>query len=63
MKLTAERPFQPETAARKPVEIAASIASVQDGRIYIEEINAPFLYALKAARGWRTHLRLRYRAR
>ncbi|WP_407122650.1 hypothetical protein [Bradyrhizobium sp. STM 3561] len=50
MKLTAERPFaDPEAAARKLVEIANSIEPVQDGRIYIEKINAPFLYSLKAS--------------
>ena len=34
----------PETAARKLVEIASTIEPVQDGRIHIEKINAPFLY-------------------
>ncbi|WP_306664771.1 hypothetical protein [Bradyrhizobium sp. Arg816] len=29
--------------------MAASIEPVQDGRIYIERINAPFLYTLKAS--------------
>ncbi|MGV7219309.1 hypothetical protein [Bradyrhizobium sp. UFLA05-112] len=49
MKLTAERPFaDPESAARKLVEIAAGIEPVQNGRIHIEKINAPFLYTLKA---------------
>lgn len=49
MKLTAERAYaDPETAARKLVEIAASVEPVQDGRIYIERINAPFLFMLKA---------------
>ncbi|MCP3402018.1 MULTISPECIES: hypothetical protein [unclassified Bradyrhizobium] len=36
-------------AARKLVEIAKSITPVQDGRIYIERINAPFLFSLKAS--------------
>ncbi|MCP3467515.1 MULTISPECIES: hypothetical protein [unclassified Bradyrhizobium] len=50
MKLTAERPFaNPDAAARKLVEIATSIEPVQDGRIHIEKINAPFLYTLKAS--------------
>ncbi|SDJ58872.1 hypothetical protein SAMN05216338_105550 [Bradyrhizobium sp. Rc2d] len=50
MKLTAERPFaNPEAAARKLVELASGIEPVQDGRIHIEKINAPFLYTLKAA--------------
>lgn len=49
MKLTTERPFaNPETAAHKLVEIASGIEPVQDGRIHIEKINAPFLYTLKA---------------
>ncbi|MCP3395275.1 hypothetical protein NLM27_41830 [Bradyrhizobium sp. CCGB12] len=46
-KFAAERPYaDPEAAAR---QLAASIEPVQDGRIYIEKINAPFLYALKAS--------------
>ncbi|WGD50272.1 hypothetical protein QA641_32385 [Bradyrhizobium sp. CB1650] len=50
MKLTAERPFaNPEAAARKLVEIATGIEAVQDGRIHIKKINAPFLYTLKAS--------------
>ena len=50
MKLTAGRPFaNPEAAARKLVELAKSIEPVQDGRIHIEKINAPFLYSLKAS--------------
>ena len=45
MKLTADRAFaDPEKAARKLVEIANTIEPVQDGRIHIEKINAPFLY-------------------
>ena len=55
----------PEKAARKILEIANSVEAVQDGRIYIERINAPFLYEerrspaeykkgldLTVARGW-----------
>lgn len=43
MKLASERPYSnPETAARKLVEIAAGIEAV-DGRIHIEKINYPFL--------------------
>ncbi|WP_349253726.1 hypothetical protein [Bradyrhizobium sp. CB82] len=58
MKLTAERPFtnpETETAAHNLVEIAAGIEPVQDGRIHIEKINAPFLDALEASQGrvWR----------
>ena len=52
MKLTTERPYaNPEAAARKLVELAAGIEAVQDGRIHIEKINAPFLYTLKASGG------------
>jgi hypothetical protein len=32
-------------AARKLVEIANDVEAVQDGRMYIERINAPFLAA------------------
>ena len=38
----------PEAAARKLIEIASTIEAVQDGRIFIEEINAPFLFDLRA---------------
>lgn len=34
----------PEVAARELMEIAAAIEAVQDGRIHIEKINAPFMY-------------------
>ena len=44
MKFTADRPYaDPEKAARKLVEIANSIEAVQEGRIFIELINGPFL--------------------
>ena len=44
MKYIALRPFaDPEAAARKLMEIANSIEPVQDGRIFIEGINWPFL--------------------
>ncbi|MCK1575158.1 MULTISPECIES: hypothetical protein [unclassified Bradyrhizobium] len=50
MKLVTERPFaDPEVAARKLVELAASIQPVQDGRIHTEKVNYPFLYTLKAS--------------
>ncbi|MCS3895597.1 hypothetical protein M2171_004730 [Bradyrhizobium japonicum USDA 38] len=49
MNFTAERAFAaPEAAARKLVELAKTIEAVQDGRIHIEKLNAPFLYTLKA---------------
>jgi hypothetical protein len=50
MKFAVERPYaDPETAARKLVEIANSVEAVQDGRIFIELVNAPFLYEHKAS--------------
>lgn len=45
MKFAGERPFaNPETAARKLIEIANSVEAVQDGRIHIELVNGPMLY-------------------
>jgi hypothetical protein len=42
-KFVAERPFSdPDAAARKIVEIANDVEAVQNGRIYIERVNAPF---------------------
>jgi hypothetical protein len=38
----------PDLAARKLVEIANGVEAVQDDRIYIERINAPFLTAAAA---------------
>jgi hypothetical protein len=35
----------PDASARKLVEIANGVEAVQDGRIYIERINEPFLAA------------------
>jgi hypothetical protein len=44
MKFVAERPFaDPDAAARKLIEIANGVEAVQNGRIYIERVNAPFL--------------------
>jgi hypothetical protein len=52
MKFATDRPYaNPETAARKLIEIANAVEAVQDGRIYIELINAPFLYEHKAIQG------------
>ena len=46
MKFAAARPFaNPDVAARKLVEIANGVEAVQEGRIYIERVNAPFLAA------------------
>jgi len=48
MRFAGERPYaDPEKAARKLIEIANSIEAVQDGRIYIELVNAPFRYERK----------------
>ncbi|AHY50674.1 hypothetical protein [Bradyrhizobium japonicum] len=70
MKHTEQCPYaDPEAAARKLLELAAIVATVQDGRIYIERINAPFLFKLKGSgsefgagsieRGWlQLHVRL-----
>jgi hypothetical protein len=66
MKYAGSRPFSdPETAARKLLEIANSTEAVQDGRIHIEKLNGPFLLKeggspaeysagleLAIARGW-----------
>jgi hypothetical protein len=49
MKFAQARPYaDPEAAARKLIEIANSVEAVQDGRIYIELINGPMLFELKA---------------
>ena len=46
MKFVNNRPFaDPDAAARKLVEIANAAEAVQEGRIHIELINAPFLDA------------------
>jgi hypothetical protein len=50
MKFATDRPYaNPETAARKLVEIANAVEAVQDGRIHIELINAPLLFEHKAS--------------
>ena len=42
------RPFaDPLAAAQKLMEIANAVEAVQDGRIFIELINGPFLYEHK----------------
>jgi hypothetical protein len=44
MKFAANRSYgDPDKAARKLIEIANSVEAVQDGRIYIELVNWPFL--------------------
>jgi hypothetical protein len=43
-RFVADRPFaDPDVAAREIVEIANDVDAVQNGRIYIERVNAPFL--------------------
>jgi hypothetical protein len=68
MKFATDRPYaDPEKAARKLIEMANAVEPVQDGRIFIELINWPFLSELKGtpaeykagldlaiARGWLT---------
>jgi hypothetical protein len=50
IKFATAQPYaDPEAAARKLIEIANSVEAVQDGRIYIELINAPLLYEHKAS--------------
>jgi hypothetical protein len=50
MKFVDSRPFaDPEAAARKLMEIANAVESVQDGRIFIELINGRFLYDHKGS--------------
>jgi hypothetical protein len=50
MKFTTNRPYaDPEKAARKLVEIANAAEAVQDGRIYIELVNEPFLFEHRAS--------------
>ncbi len=46
MKFVERRPLSdPDAAARRIVEIANGVEAVQDGRIYIERVNEPFLAA------------------
>ena len=48
MKFASDRTYSdPEKAARKILDIANSVEAVQDGRIYIELINRPFLFREK----------------
>jgi hypothetical protein len=45
MKYAADRPYSdPEKAARRLMEHAQAFEPIQDGRIYIEKPNGPFLY-------------------
>jgi hypothetical protein len=48
MQFVPNRPYSdPEKAARKILEIANSVEAMQDGKIYIELINGPFLFREK----------------
>ena len=48
LKLAADRPLiDPDKAARRILEHARAFEPVQDGRIYIEQINHPFLFGDK----------------
>ena len=48
MKFANDRPFaDPEKAARRLMQHAHAFEPVQDGRIYIEVINGPFLFGDK----------------
>jgi hypothetical protein len=48
-KFVASRPYaDAEAAARKIVELANAVEIVLDGRTYIEKINGPMLFELKA---------------
>jgi hypothetical protein len=49
MQLATDRPFaDPEKTARRLMQHAHAFEVVQDGRIYIEKINGPFLYVDRA---------------
>ncbi len=68
MKYAADRAFaDPDKAARRLMDHARAYEPVQDGRIYIEKINGPFLFqdrgtpaeysaglAVAIERGWLT---------
>jgi hypothetical protein len=48
IKFATARPYaNPEAAARNLIEIANSVEAVQDGRIFMELINGPFLFERK----------------
>ena len=48
MKYAVERPYaDPEKAARRLMQHAHAFEPVQDGRIYIEKLNCPFLFGDK----------------
>jgi hypothetical protein len=48
MKFAADRPYSnPEAAMQKLLEYANAFEPIQDGRIYIEKLNGPFLFEAK----------------
>jgi hypothetical protein len=48
VKYTEPRPYaDPEKAARRLMEHAQAFEPIQEGRIYIEKINGPFLFGDK----------------
>lgn len=50
MKHAADRPLRRPGKGRAPIlEIANAFEPIQDGRIYIEKINGPFLYVDRAS--------------
>ena len=50
MKYVSGSPYaDPEKAARRIVEIASTVEPAQDGRIYVELINGPFLFKDKGS--------------
>jgi len=50
VKLTADRPFaDPDKAARRLLEHAQAFEPIQEGRIYIEKLNGPFLFIDKGS--------------
>ena len=50
MKFAEARPdTDPEKVARRLVEIASTVETVQDGRIQVELINGPFLFKDKGS--------------
>ena len=50
MKFIEPRPVaDPEVAVRKLLKLANAFEPIQDGRIYIEKINGPFLFELKGS--------------
>jgi hypothetical protein len=54
MKFVERCPFRdPDIAARKLIEIANGVEPAQDGRIFIERVNAPFLAAGGSAEDFR----------